>query len=284
MSAWRRSGALALLGLLGLGGCTTVLPPQAAVQFPQPTNLIRPATSPEAPGAPPSMLARAGQYADAAGRMVTGLPPPAPDAVNPALTGAPASTLPLPQQAMPTRGAIFNAATNRPFFEDFRARQVGDILTVRIVEKVSATQSSDMKSNRSGEGQVQIGTGSGALPSLFSRILGRLSGGVSGSNSATGAGSTQTAQAFDGSITAQVTSVLPNGLLEISGEKQIGVNRNVEVLRFFGQVDPRTIEPGNVVPSTRVANVRLEQVGQGPVGDAQVRGWMSRIFSSISPF
>ncbi len=48
-----------------------------------------------------------------------------------------------------------------------------------------------------------------------------------------------------------MTGVLPNGHLLIAGEKQIGVNHNVDVLRFSGQVDPRAIQPGNIVPRRR---------------------------------
>jgi flagellar L-ring protein precursor FlgH len=77
--------------------------------------------------------------------------------------------------------------------------------------------------------------------------------------------------------------VLSNGHLVIAGEKQIGVNQNVDVLRFSGQVDPRTIRPGNVVSSTQVANVRLEQRGRGAQAEAQMIGWLARVFLSVLP-
>ncbi|MCB1995497.1 MAG: flagellar basal body L-ring protein FlgH, partial [Rhodoferax sp.] len=88
---------------------------------------------------------------------------------------------------------------------------------------------------------------------------------------------------FKGTITATVTRVLPNGHLIITGEKQIGVNSNVDVLRFSGQVDPRSIKPGNTVSSTQVANVRLEHRGRGAQAEAQVIGWLARVFLSILP-
>jgi flagellar L-ring protein FlgH len=80
-----------------------------------------------------------------------------------------------------------------------------------------------------------------------------------------------------------VRQVLPNGHLLIAGEKQIGVNSNVDVLRFSGQVDPRSIQPGNSVPSAQIANVRLEHRGRGAQADAQAMGWLSRIFLSVLP-
>ena len=69
--------------------------------------------------------------------------------------------------------------------------------------------------------------------------------------------------------------MLPNGHLLIAGEKQIGVNQNVDVLRFSGQVDPRMIQSGNVVASAQIANVRIEQRGRGAQADAQGMGWLS---------
>jgi flagellar L-ring protein FlgH len=80
-----------------------------------------------------------------------------------------------------------------------------------------------------------------------------------------------------------VRGVLPNGHLLIAGEKQIGVNENVDVLRFQGQVDPRSIQAGNTIPSAAIANVRLEQRGRGQQAEAQAIGWLSRVFLSLMP-
>ena len=73
------------------------------------------------------------------------------------------------------------------------------------------------------------------------------------------------------------------GHLIISGEKQIGVNHNVDVLRFSGQVDPRAIQTGNSVASAQIANVRIEQRGKGQQADAQGIGWLGRFFLNVLP-
>ena len=80
-----------------------------------------------------------------------------------------------------------------------------------------------------------------------------------------------------------MTGVLPNGHLLIAGEKQIGVNHNVDVLRFSGQVDPRAIQAGNVVASAQIANVRIEHRGRGAQADAQGIGWLGRFFLNVLP-
>ena len=81
-----------------------------------------------------------------------------------------------------------------------------------------------------------------------------------------------------------MVQVLPNGHLVITGEKQIGVNENVDVLRFSGTVDPRALQPGSIVNSTQVANVRIQSRGRGAQGEAQVTGWLGRFFNSVTPF
>ncbi|HSV71033.1 MAG TPA: flagellar basal body L-ring protein FlgH [Methylibium sp.] len=176
-------------------------------------------------------------------------------------------------------GAIFQAASYRPLFEDHRARLVGDTITVQIVEKVAASQQSTSTVDKSGS----IEAGITALPLMPSSAFNRASASGSSSNNFEGKGTTASANTFSGTITATVTEVLPNGHLVIAGEKQIGVNAHVDVLRFSGQVDPRAIQPGNSVASAQIANVRIEQRGRGAQAEAQAIGWLARFFLSVLP-
>ncbi len=190
-------------------------------------------------------------------------------------------TAPMPQAAPApaVNGAIYQAAAYRPLFEDHRARLPGDTLTVQIVEKVSASQKSTSSIDKSG----QLNGGITALPGIAANSFGRASIGGSGSNTFGGKGATESSNDFSGTITAIVTGVLPNGHLLIQGEKQIGVNANVDVLRFSGQVDPRAIQTGNSVPSAQVANVRVEHRSRGQQADAQVMGLLGRFFLNVLP-
>lgn len=176
-------------------------------------------------------------------------------------------------------GSIFQAGQYRPLFEDHRARLVGDTLTVQIVEKVSATASSTSTIEKKGSVESAIT----ALPYQGVAALGKLGVGGSSANTFSGKGGTENTNEFSGTITATVIEVLPNGHLLIAGEKQIGVNDNADVLRFSGQVDPRSIQPGNAVPSAQIANVRVEQRGRGGQADAQKIGWLSRFFLNLLP-
>lgn len=177
-------------------------------------------------------------------------------------------------------GAIYQAGQYRPLFEDYRARMVGDTLTVAIVERVSASQTSNSSVDKKGEMEGSVT----ALPMFSLNSFNRASAAGSSKNTFAGKGSTDTANNFNGTINATVIEVLPNGHLVIAGEKQIGVNANVDVLRFSGQVDPLMIQPGNVVASAQIANARIEHRGRGQAAEAQGIGWLSRIFLSLAPF
>jgi flagellar L-ring protein precursor FlgH len=192
----------------------------------------------------------------------------------------PTSTRPPPVAAEPAaNGSIYQAASYRPLFEDHRARLVGDTITVQIVEKVSATQSSTSSIDRKGSVNASVT----ALPLFSPNSFARASAAGTSANTFAGQGSTQNTNDFSGTITATVAEVLPNGHLVITGEKQIGVNHNVDVLRFSGRIDPRSILPGNSVPSAQIADVRIEHRGRGAQADAQGMGWLARFFLNLLP-
>src|SRR3546814_4514613 len=81
---------------------------------------------------------------------------------------------------------------------------------------------------------------------------------ASGSNKASGKGDSSANNTFTGTITTTVIGVLPNGNLQVAGEKQIAINRGSEYVRFSGVVDPRSITGANSVSSTQVADARIE--------------------------
>ena len=176
----------------------------------------------------------------------------------------------------PTEGAIYNASTFRPMFEDRRARHIGDILTINIVEKTAANKSGASTGNKSGS--VNLG--------VPGPLQGRL-----GANLATSSGTkfadadTQSASnAFTGTIGVTVSEVLANGNLIVVGEKQIAMDKGVEFIRFSGMVNPDSIQPGNVVQSTLVADARVEYRTNSQIDHAEMTSMMSRFFQSLLPF
>jgi flagellar L-ring protein precursor FlgH len=201
----------------------------------------------------------------------------------PVAANAPTTARPLAQEsgaAKPT-GGIFRANGGILLFEDRKPRMVGDILTIQINENLNASQSA----NSSTEKKDSV---TATLPKV-SGILGH--GGLNGMNLTAGGdnvfngtGQTASTGVFTGTITVTVVEVLGNGNLLISGEKQIGIRQNSEVLKLSGVIDPAFIQPGNLISSTLVADLRLDYRGGGNVEDAQTQGWLGRAFNSMMPF
>ena len=187
-----------------------------------------------------------------------------------------------PAAPQASSGSLFQRVSYRPAFEDPRARMVGDVITIRIVETVAASQVSKSTANRTTSGKASVS----AFPLVSPVDLVNLKAGIgtSSENDFSGKGGTESANAFTGTITATVVNVLPNGHLVVAGDKQIGVNQHVDVLRFSGTVDPRLVQPGNLINSSQVANARIESKGRGAQAEAQTVGWLTRFFFSFLPF
>jgi flagellar L-ring protein precursor FlgH len=181
----------------------------------------------------------------------------------------------------PTNGAIYNVASARPLYEDRRARFVGDIITINILEKTAASKSSENKTSRSQTIETPIPLAMAGLP--FKSAAGT-SLAVDTSNDFNGKGQNNSSNVFTGVITVTVIEVFPNGNLMVSGEKQIGLKEGEEFVRFSGVVNPNTITTSNTVQSTQIADARIEYKANGFVDSATVMGWLGKFFLTFMPF
>lgn len=182
-------------------------------------------------------------------------------------------------------GAIFQAGPQpasdyQSLFADRRAHAVGDVLTIDIAEKTSASKSADTSADRTASNNASVSALAGLPGKSFLGSL--LKAGSSSTFEGKGASSSN--NDFTGIITVTVTRVLSNGNLEVSGEKEIGINQGSEYIRFSGVVNPATIAPDNTVQSTQVADAHIEYRGKGYIDEAQTMGWLARLFLSVLPF
>ncbi len=210
-------------------------------------------------------------------------------ASNAPLVHQPMSSRPAPPQAStaPANGAIYQARQGaqvgysyRPLFEDRRARNVGDILTININETTAASKKSGSTAARSGSSSVSVSALAG-LP--FKSLLGTNAAAES-SSAFEGKGDSASNNAFTAIITVTVIEILGNGNLLVSGEKQTGINQGSEFVRFSGVVNPATVSATNTVSSSQVADARLEYRGNGYIDEAQTMGWLARFFLSFLAF
>ena len=205
--------------------------------------------------------------------------PPEPVVTGPLTAAPPPAAMALPE----ANGAIYQptAYGNYPLFEDRRPRNVGDIVTVIIQEKTNAAKNVSTMTDRSGSASL----GLDAVPAIAPSWLGpQQNFETSGANAAKGTGSSRADNTFQGTLTTTVIGVLPNGNLQIAGEKQMAINRGSEHIRFSGVVDPRSVTGSNTVLSTQVADARIEFRSKGTMDEVQTMGWLQRFFLNISPF
>ena len=198
----------------------------------------------------------------------------------------PMSAKPVERRVIPPAdGAIYHAGINERFlFEDRRARNIGDILTINIVEKTTGnSKSSGTSSSSNSVAGVSPQVSTPAYTMLKAITV---TGSSSNKSSMSGAGAAS--EDMTGSITVTVIEVLANGNLLVSGEKQVSLNKSDEFIRFSGVVNPTNITNLNVVQSTQVADAHIEYKNAGPMNevmnDIQSLGFLGRFFLSVLPF
>lgn len=196
----------------------------------------------------------------------------------------PMTARPVEQKAAmsPRNGAIFQAGQNEyPLFEDRRARNVGDILTINIVETTSASDKSSSSADHSGSiaattPKITRGNAQTLLNpfGVTSSTAGKLA------NKSDSAGN----NTFTGTITVTVIEVLANGNFLVSGEKQVAIGQANEYIRFSGVVSPSNIIGNNTVQSTQVADAHIEYKGATTIDQSAVMSMLGRVFLSVLPF
>jgi flagellar L-ring protein precursor FlgH len=189
------------------------------------------------------------------------------------------ATLPAPPTPPPApqTGSLYNPANYAGLVTDRRARRVGDLITIRLVERTRAQKSATADSNRSSDTAIK-------LPDVppFSYVPdGLFAGGQS--QKFTGSGNAAQNNQLFGEITVTVAAVLPGGVLAIAGEKRLTLNRGEEQVQLTGMVRIDDLGPDNSVPSTRVADARIRYSGTGQIADQSRAGWLQRFFAKVAP-
>ncbi len=179
----------------------------------------------------------------------------------------------------PANGAIFQADGGyAALYEGWRARRVGDPLTIVLVERTAASKSSSSKLDSNG-GFGLTPPSTGPL-SLFSPT----DASVSGNRNFKGQGTADQANSLSGEVSVTVAEVYGNGTMLVRGEKRVTLNRGDEFVRIKGLVRMADVDRDNRVPSTRVADAQISYTGKGDGARAGRQGWLSRFFQVVSPF
>ncbi len=172
----------------------------------------------------------------------------------------------------PNDGGIYRSGAGLSLFEDKRAHRIGDVITIVLAESTTSSKKADTAIKKDDAINIDAGTVLGATPKLNKLTM---ETSVNPTRDFSGAASADQSNKLTGTITVMVSDVLPNGLLEVRGEKWMTLNRGEEFIRIRGYV-----LPDNTITSTKVADVRITYSGTGELAQSNRQGWLSRFFSS----
>ena len=186
-----------------------------------------------------------------------------------------------------TVGSLWQEENGRAYlYEDLRAMRVGDIITVKIVEKHKGSKSADTSAERDSSINNSVSGGTFGIPGLTgnSALAKQLGVKASSENKFSGKGATNREDTLTGTISAMVTEVLPNGDLRIEGRREVAVNAEKQTMILSGVVRRVDVDTKNTVFSTSIADAKISYSGLGVVDDVQRPGWLVRILDWINPF
>ena len=151
---------------------------------------------------------------------------------------------------------------------DVRAMHAHDLISIVVVEALSASTDGSVKNSRSSNASSQI-------TSLFAKLSASNSMqnlvGQNAASALTAQGQSVTNSTLNTTVGGQVVSVLPNGILVIEAERQVAFNQQTQMIRLRGLVRPSDVNASNQVRSTAVTDLELEVVGKGLINDYTYR-------------
>ena len=171
-------------------------------------------------------------------------------------------------------------------FSDFKAKKVGDVITILIVESNSASEVSQTGTSKSHDMDFRLnylfGAGSKLFPGEEGDDLTRARFG--GSNEFDGQAGTKNAGSVKAQLAATVKEVLPNGNLLVEGRRTIFVNKEQKNIILTGTIRPQDVTKNNTVLSTYIADAAITFEGFGEVTDQARPGLLSRLLNLLPIF
>jgi flagellar L-ring protein precursor FlgH len=190
----------------------------------------------------------------------------------------PVAAAPVPAAAI-GNGAIFQASQGYSgLVTGTRARALGDMVTIVLVENTSTSKSTSGETNR--DGSLGITPPSEGLLSFLNPNA--LNASAQGSFS--GGGNAAQQSRINATVAVTIAQIHPNGTAEVIGEKHMSLSQGKEWVQFSGRIRLIDIDANNRIASSQVANAQIIYTGNGAVQQASKPGWLSRFFNFVSPF
>lgn len=198
-----------------------------------------------------------------------------------------------PEQRYDNPGSLYSAAESTDLYADNRARRVGDIILVKVVESSKSKSKADTTADKDSSSSISVGAAFGAKSTgLIPMSGGLLSGSVGAKpmlstntlSSLSATGETKRENYVTATIGARVLQVLPGGMLQLQGAREVRVNDETQYMVVSGLVRAQDVGPDNSVESTQLADSKIEYYGKGVLADKQRPGWLTRLLDNVWPF
>jgi len=159
----------------------------------------------------------------------------------------------------------------RSMFSDYKAMQVGDAVTVMIVEETEAGSSagSNESRNSSLSAGVDINTGAQNI---------NVDGGIATGNSFKGSGSNTRKEIIRSKLSARVVDEDSSGNFIIEANRRTKVNGEEQTIKLRGIIRPADVRSDNSIYSYNIMDMELFIDGDGNISKMQQPGLFTKFF------
>jgi len=203
----------------------------------------------------------------------------------------PIVTPPLYTSPVMAEGSLWSDVEGVRLYTDRRAKRIGDVVKVSIVEDPEANVNANTKTSRNSgvsASQLEIFGWMTQLARKYPDIA--QNAGVDNlitanlGTSFDGKGSSDRDGHIKAYVPAEVKQIFPNGNLFISGQREIKINLETQYVSVSGIIRPEDINQYNEIASSSIASAKIAYLGSGPLADKQRPGWLTRVLDYVWPF
>ena len=178
----------------------------------------------------------------------------------------------------------------RGFYETYQARNVGDVITVRIIENVNVLKRNEVKLKRDTDldakfaftqGMTATSTATPETNDIASMITSFTFPGQykRGLDRSINVNSDDTFTTMVSALVVEVDAQSNNMVVE--GSRQIVIEGQTKSLYVRGIINPQDIDSNNEIPSYKLANAQIQVIGTGSLDKERDGGVLFNIFKFL---
>ncbi len=195
--------------------------------------------------------------------------------------------MPAPQSLVDNPNSLWRPGA-KAFFKDIRAKEVGDILTVKLRLADRARLENNTVRDRDNSDTMGVDAFLGFEANLSRWLPDAVNNaklvGFGSETNTQGTGDINRKEDIQLTVAAIVTQILPNGSLAIMGRQEVRVNYELRELMVMGVIRPQDIEADNTISHEKIAEMRMAYGGRGTLSDLQQPRWGTQIWDIVAPF